>query len=163
MNIPPFVGRENVKHVVSVSGGKDSGATYLEALERTGGDFIAICADTGNEHPETLEYVSRLAWAHRATLHWWALENPVGKLVRYLGKPLMRFNPCDYGDPYTKRTCLWGSFTPPLPLILGKDLSVSPTEGSKMHTQYGGRSQATKNARSATPLGFARAFFDANQ
>ncbi len=105
----------------------------------------------------------RLAWAHRGTLHWWALENPVGKLVRYLGKPLMRFNPCDYGDPYTKRTCLWGQFTPPLPLILGKILSVSPTEGSKMRAQYGGRSQATKNARSATPLGFARAFFDANQ
>lgn len=60
MNIPPFVGRENVKHVVSVSGGKDSGATYLEALEQTEGDFIALCADTGNEHPETLEYVSRL-------------------------------------------------------------------------------------------------------
>lgn len=58
--IPPFVGRENVKHVVSVSGGKDSGATYLLAMEATGGDFMAVCADTGNEHPDTLEYVSRL-------------------------------------------------------------------------------------------------------
>ena len=105
----------------------------------------------------------RLTWAHRATLAWWALENPIGKLVRYLGKPLMRFNPCDFGDPYTKRTCLWGSFTPPLPLIVGKDLSVAPTEGSKMHTQYGGKSQTTKNARSATPMGFARAFFAVNR
>lgn len=59
-HIPQHVGFDNVKHVVSVSGGKDSGATYLEALERTEGDFIALCADTGNEHPETLEYVSRL-------------------------------------------------------------------------------------------------------
>lgn len=58
--ILPFVGRENVKHVVSVSGGKDSGATYLLAMEATGGDFMAVCADTGNEHPDTLEYVSRL-------------------------------------------------------------------------------------------------------
>ena len=58
--IPQHVGFNNVKHVVSVSGGKDSGATYLEALEQTEGDFIALCADTGNEHPETLEYVSRL-------------------------------------------------------------------------------------------------------
>lgn len=30
--IPPFVPRENVRPVVSVSGGKDSTATYLLAL-----------------------------------------------------------------------------------------------------------------------------------
>lgn len=57
---PPFVGRERIAHVVSVSGGKDSGATYLLALELTGGDFVAAFADTGNEHPATLEYVARL-------------------------------------------------------------------------------------------------------
>lgn len=53
----------------------------------------------------------RLAWACKPK--FWALENPVGKLVRYLGKPKFYFHPCDYGDPYTKRTCLWGSFTAP--------------------------------------------------
>lgn len=58
--IPPFVGRENVKHVASVSGGKDSGSVYLMLLELTGGDFVAAFAGTGNEHPATLEYVSRL-------------------------------------------------------------------------------------------------------
>lgn len=58
--IPPFVPRENVRPVVSVSGGKDSTATYLLCLEQTGGDFDAVFADTGNEHPETLEYVARL-------------------------------------------------------------------------------------------------------
>lgn len=57
---PPFVGCERIAHVVSVSGGKDSGATYLLALELTGGDFVAAFADTGNEHPATLEYVARL-------------------------------------------------------------------------------------------------------
>jgi len=88
---------------------------------------------------------------------WWALENPVGKLTRYLGKPVMYFNPCDYGDPYTKRTGLWGDFNTDLPLN-----RVVPTEGSKMHLKYGGKSLRTKNARSATPPGFARAFFEAN-
>lgn len=44
---------------------------------------------------------------------WWSLENPVGKLSRYLGPPVMYFDPCDYGDAYTKRTALWGNFTPP--------------------------------------------------
>lgn len=58
--IPPFVGRERIKHVASVSGGKDSGSVYLMLLELTGGDFVAAFADTGNEHPATLEYVSRL-------------------------------------------------------------------------------------------------------
>lgn len=58
--IPPFVPRSGVRHVVSVSGGKDSTATYLLALERLGGDFQAVFADTGNEHPYTYEYVSRL-------------------------------------------------------------------------------------------------------
>lgn len=87
---------------------------------------------------------------------WWALENPIGKLSRYLGKPAMYFNPCDFGDPYTKRTCLWGRFDAPAPS------RVTPTEGSKMHTQYGGKSDRTKEARSITPAGFARAFFEAN-
>lgn len=41
---------KNTRHVVSVSGGKDSTATYLLALEYTGGDFDAVFADTGNEH-----------------------------------------------------------------------------------------------------------------
>ncbi|MCK4817511.1 hypothetical protein KA005_17205, partial [bacterium] len=44
---------------------------------------------------------------------FWALENPVGRLVHYLGKPKMYFDPCDYGDPYTKKTCLWGKFNEP--------------------------------------------------
>lgn len=47
-------------HVVSVSGGKDSTATYLRAIER-GKPFQAVFADTGHEHPATYEYVSRLA------------------------------------------------------------------------------------------------------
>lgn len=49
------------KHVVSISGGKDSTAMYLEAMERLQGDFLPVFADTGNEHDITLDYVSRLA------------------------------------------------------------------------------------------------------
>lgn len=47
------------KHIVSVSGGADSAACYLLALE-TGEPFEAIFADTGNEHPYTLDYVMEL-------------------------------------------------------------------------------------------------------
>lgn len=44
---------------------------------------------------------------------WWALENPVGMLSQWLGTPRDVFDPCDFGDPWTKRTALWGSFALP--------------------------------------------------
>jgi hypothetical protein len=86
-----------------------------------------------------------------------SLENPVGCLDWYLGEPTFKFDPCDYGDPYTKKTCLWGDFIPPL------KNPVEPTEGSKIHLRYGGRSEKTKTMRSITPPGFARAFYEANK
>lgn len=99
---------------------------------------------------------------------WWALENPVGKLKTWLGAPTMRFDPCDFGDPWTKRTCLWGCFVPPAPLFTTTRPVAS--QGSRMHQMPGvspGDSvvvaQRKRNARSETPLGFARAFFEANQ
>ncbi|MGO1072684.1 phosphoadenosine phosphosulfate reductase domain-containing protein [Lysobacter sp. CA199] len=49
----------NVQHLISVSGGKDSTAVYLMALE-SGRPFRAVFADTGNEHELTLEYLARL-------------------------------------------------------------------------------------------------------
>lgn len=60
MYIPNFVPREGLRHVVSVSGGKDSTATYLLCMEIMGADFDAVFADTGNEHRVTYEYVGRL-------------------------------------------------------------------------------------------------------
>jgi len=90
---------------------------------------------------------------------WWALENPVGRLRRFLGEPKFSFQPCDFGDPYTKKTLLWGNFTPPVPLVSATARNaVEPTSGSKMHRM----SSAWKNQRSETPTGFARAFFESN-
>lgn len=48
-----------IKHVISISGGKDSTAMYLLALEQ-GIDFTPVFADTGNEHEITYEYVRTL-------------------------------------------------------------------------------------------------------
>ena len=45
---------------------------------------------------------------------FWALENPVGRLKHYLGKPRFVFNPFEFGDPWTKKTCLWGEFNIPI-------------------------------------------------
>jgi len=47
------------KHIVSVSGGKDSQATLHLAIER-GINFIAVFADTGHEHEETIKHIKYL-------------------------------------------------------------------------------------------------------
>ncbi|MBF0185362.1 MAG: phosphoadenosine phosphosulfate reductase family protein [Magnetococcales bacterium] len=46
-------------NILSVSGGKDSTAMYLHALE-LGVPFQAVFADTGNEHEITLDYIRQL-------------------------------------------------------------------------------------------------------
>lgn len=47
--------------IVSVSGGKDSTALYLWAVDQFGPEgFRAVFADTGHEHPVTLNYVLNL-------------------------------------------------------------------------------------------------------
>jgi len=86
---------------------------------------------------------------------FWVLENPVGRVRRWLGDPALIFNPCDYGDPYTKKTLLWGEFNIPI------KNPVEPTEGSKMHRLPPGKDRAV--LRSITPPGFAMAFFEANK
>ncbi len=85
---------------------------------------------------------------------FWALENPVGRLAKYLGPPALMFDPCDYGDPYTKRTCLWGRFNAPA------YRPVEPTQGSRMHRLPPSPDRAA--LRSVTPGGFSRAFMEAN-
>lgn len=85
---------------------------------------------------------------------WWALENPIGKLRQFLGQPCFYFQPWEYGDPYFKRTCLWGSFEVP------RKAPVEPTEGGKIHRMGPSPDRAAK--RSITPPGFAKAFFQAN-
>lgn len=56
-------------HVISVSGGKDSTATLLIALERCpAGSVVPIFCDTGNEHQETYDYLGYLEQALGVTI-----------------------------------------------------------------------------------------------
>jgi hypothetical protein len=93
----------------------------------------------------------------------WFVENPVGALSRVFGKPSHTFDPADYtawepADNYTKRTCLWvgGGFVMPQP---ARDASHGRPD-DRIHKAAPGPER--ENFRSATPLGFARAVFDAN-
>lgn len=111
---------------------------------------------------------------------FWAMENPIGRLRRMLsgeywnGEPRIHvpdslvdkvkeerlaFDPWDYGDPWTKRTMLWGEFNLP------KRNPVPPkkhsTQGSWTQV-LGGKSERTKELRSFTPPLFAQAFYEAN-
>ncbi len=92
---------------------------------------------------------------------WWALENPVGLLSRFLGVAADVWEPCDFGDPWTKRTAIWGSYTLPrrgpfVPPLGGGPLCLECDPGRK--TSW--CSNAAHRAR--TPPGFAAAFFRAN-
>lgn len=49
-------------NIVSVSGGKDSTALYLLCMEYLGNDFLPIFADTGHEHPVTVNYAKNLSY-----------------------------------------------------------------------------------------------------
>ncbi len=97
----------------------------------------------------------RIYW--KCSPKFFALENPQGYLKNWLGEPVLKFNPCDYGDAWTKRTWLWGDFNIP------EKKEVKP-KGSWIHRKKGshGISKGDKN-NSVTPPGFAQAFFEANR
>lgn len=107
------------------------------------------------------------------------IENPVSRLATLWRKPDFKFHPWQYGgyinaseanhpkwpeyiaafDAYPKLTCLWtgGGF------IMPEQKPVPVEAGySAQHRKLGGKSMKTKNIRSATPRGFAKAVFQAN-
>ncbi len=45
---------------------------------------------------------------------YWMIENPMGRLRWFLGKPGMTIRQCDYGAPYQKKTDLWGNIQLPM-------------------------------------------------
>lgn len=127
-------------------------------------------ANSGSRHFEgkdaagTTAFSVQLARVALAAIEYfkpsiWSMENPSGRIERLVGLPpwTVSFDPCHFGEDYTKKTLLWGRMNGDMPVA-----PCEPTEGSKMHRLYGGKSLATKNARSQTPEGFSYAFFMAN-
>lgn len=126
-----------------------SGAQYWSEKDRDGRTLEGL---------SIVDACLRIVVVHRP--QWWALENPIGRLRDWLGEPRGAFDPADYGDAYTKRTLLWGDFKMPL-----KSHPVTPERVSAQGSwvqRLGGSSERTKELRSTTPRGFARAFMEAN-
>lgn len=101
-------------------------------------------------------------------LRFWMVEQPKTRLHNrhpWLKPIIQKFNPCDFAgyDPnpsdsrYNKETWLFGKFNKMHPEPMTPLTSENP--GWK---KLGGKSLKTKNARSITPLGFAYAFYFAN-
>ena len=94
----------------------------------------------------------------------WAIENPVGRLNK-LFPGLDAYGPWYwqphwFGDAYTKKTGLWGSFS--RDLVRNDVEPVKACDAGSWLMQLGGSSAKTKEMRSVTPAGFAQAFYQAN-
>lgn len=93
------------------------------------------------------------------------IENPVGSLSTYWREPSYSFHPVHYAgyapdpeaDGYSKKTCLWtgGGF------VMPDRKPGEPNLGALIHRMPPSEDRADK--RSATPLGFAYAVFQANR
>lgn len=93
----------------------------------------------------------------------WMLENPVSTISSYWREPDCTFHPYEF-DPltdrdeaYRKKTCLWtgGGFETPEPH------PNAPDDGDdRIHTMPPSEDRADRRAE--TPMGFARAVFEAN-
>ena len=121
-----------------------------------------------NEGIEIVEACIKIIWEVRKKqkLAFWVLENPMGYLRQFLGKPAFTFNPCDFGEHYTKKTDLWGYFNEPKkkPVKLtAEEIARCKINNRRLPSisEITGSKQATR--RAITPKGFAEAFFRANQ
>jgi len=125
------------------------------------------------EGMEVVEACLRIIWQCRyeplykkdGCLQFWALENPMGFLRQFLGYPVMTFDPCDFGEAYTKKTDIWGYFNKPIKktIRLTKEQKALCAVNNRKLPSISDITGSKQSARRAiTPAGFAKAFFRAN-
>lgn len=104
-----------------------------------------------------------LRWVAICNPRVWVLENPVGRLPRWIGAPKLRAHPWEYAgyssdpeaDAYTKKTCLFGRFNVP-----EQDAWEGVVDKKKIHYAAPGPDRA--KIRSIAPVGLWAAIHAAN-
>jgi len=127
----------------------------------------------GMEVVEACERIIRHCQLH-GNLKFWALENPVGLLRKFMGRPQFTFQQWQYSAIAVKPTDIWGWFNHPTPTVKTRPEGIVKRYGSgKVNTfawappkppswlDTTGLTRA--DLRSITPEGFAKAFFKANK
>lgn len=117
---------------------------------------------------ETVAKCMEIIWAVQscgAPLKFWALENPLGYLYNFLGKPAFYFQPWEFGETNfiaTKRTAIWGYFNPPAKKVRKRTVPYirDPKTVKGGNPGWGSRSAADLAKTSSF---FAESFFKANQ
>jgi len=107
------------------------------------------------------QYQIERKYTKKTSLKFWALENPNGFLKYFLGKPAFIFDPWNFEDMYKKKTYLWGYFNNPKKIWFIKP--DCPKFSDLKSIYYDTKIWNRKEARSITPQGFAKAFFEANR
>ena len=150
-----------------------SGAKHWEKKRKADPDFQEVAVSRALD-------IARFARIVKAP---YMIENPVGAMSTLWRKPDLYFHPFEYGgyipeydaehprwpdyiaprDAYRKKTGIWTGNGFRLP----RRKAVDPVKADKfgMNRQFsklGGKSAKTKNIRSATPRGFARAVWFEN-
>ena len=118
------------------------------------------------ESLEILDACLKIIWECKPK--FWALENPVGYMRRFLGKPPLTFKQWEFGDMGIKPTDIWGFFNIPNKKIKEKPhkkdlLYISAGCSSRRETRIKGVAMRGSETASVTPPGFAKAFYEANK
>lgn len=126
--------------------------------------------DKNGQTAEALEIVNAcLRIVDECKPKFWALENPRGRLHKFIGMPTYKFYQSDFGAPYRKCTWLWGDFNT---LIVQGPINEHPrhmdelklSELYQLPSDYNLNIDHCKRAaqRSIYPPAFVQAFFEAN-
>lgn len=125
---------------------------------------------------EIVEACMKIIWQCqlKTKIKFWALENPLGLLRRFLGRPKFTFRQWEFGDPSVKPTDLWGFFNEPKRIVKEMPKGITKRYKSGKVNSFACAAPKPPNwvdatnltradLRAITPAGFAKAFFKANQ
>ena len=117
-----------------------------------------------------LRIIWEVQYENPYSLKFWAMENPAGHLRRFMGSPVLKFQPYEFGDRHSKETWLWGMFNEPkkFPIVLTKKEIIQSRNNTRplpsIPAEYlrDEKMKPVQIRRSITPQGFSKAFFKAN-